>query len=72
MGGWGNLADVRVNTYVVSGLKPMYLYLYVYLRYQGMYNYLLPCATQLRKVQVYFYGNGTTHLLNQLQSEESI
>ena len=28
--GWGNLADVRVNTYVVSGLKPMYLYLYLY------------------------------------------
>ena len=23
-GGWGNLADVRMNTFVVSGLKPMY------------------------------------------------
>ena len=26
--GWRNLAGVRVNTYVVSGLKPTYLYLY--------------------------------------------
>ena len=27
MGVWGNLADIQMNTYVVSGLKPMYLYL---------------------------------------------
>ena len=32
MVGRGNLADVRVNTYAVSGLKPMYLYLYLMLK----------------------------------------
>ena len=27
MWGWGNLSDVQVNIYVVSGPEPMYLYL---------------------------------------------